>query len=92
MAMKYQKSTVYLSGQRVECAPAVPEALSSQTVAIYARFSNEDLQREASIQDQVRTCTDAAAENGWLVEPSLIFRDAGISGAQMSTRDGIQTL
>ena len=71
---------------------ALPEALSSQTVAIYARFSNEDLQREASIQDQVRTCTDAAAENGWLVEPSLVFRDAGISGAQMSTRDGIQTL
>lgn len=71
---------------------AVPEALSSQVVCVYARFSNDQLQRDASIEDQVRTCTEAAAANGWLVEPSLIFTDAGISGAQMSTRDGIQTL
>jgi len=76
----------------VRRAGAVPEALSPQVVCVYARFSNDQLQRDASIEDQVRTCTDAAAVNGWLVEPSLIFRDAGISGAQMSTRDGIQTL
>jgi site-specific DNA recombinase len=76
----------------VRRTPAVPEALSPQVVCVYARFSNDQLQRDASIEDQVRTCTDAATENGWSVEPSLIFRDAGISGAQMSTREGIQTL
>jgi site-specific DNA recombinase len=76
----------------VRRAGAVPEALSPQVVSVYARFSNDQLQRDASIEDQVRTCTEAAAANRWLVEPSLIFTDAGISGAQMSTRDGIQTL
>ena len=92
MAMMYQEGAVYLSGQRVKRAPAVPEVLSPEVVCVYARFSNDQLQRDASIEDQVRTCADAATANGWLVEPSLIFRDAGISGAQMSTRDGIQTL
>lgn len=72
--------------------PAVPEALSSQVVCVYARFSNNQLQRDASIEDQLRTCTDAATANGWSVEPSLIISDAGVSGAQMSTREGIQTL
>ena len=72
--------------------PAFPEALSSQVVCVYARFSNDQLQRDASIEDQVRTCTDAATANGWSVEPSLIISDAGVSGAQMSTRECIQTL
>jgi site-specific DNA recombinase len=76
----------------VRRTPAVPEALNSQVVCVYARFSNDQLQRDASIEDQVRTCTDAATANGWSVEPSLIISDAGVSGAQMSTREGIQTL
>ena len=70
----------------------VPEALSPQTVAVYARFSNDQLQRDASIDDQVRTCTEAALAHGWALDPSLTFSDAGISGAQMATREGIQSL
>jgi site-specific DNA recombinase len=61
-------------------------------MGIYARFSNDELQRDASIDDQVRTCTEAAWEKGWIVDPALIFTDAGISGALMATRDGIQAL
>lgn len=61
-------------------------------VGIYARFSNEELQRDASIDDQVRTCTDAAHEKGWIVDPALVFKDAGVSGALMSTREGIIAL
>jgi len=73
-------------------AMTVDEALNPQVVAVYARFSNDVLQRKASIDDQVRTCTDAAEANGWTVDPSLIFTDAGVSGAQMLTREGIQSL
>jgi DNA invertase Pin-like site-specific DNA recombinase len=61
-------------------------------MGIYARFSNDELQRDASIDDQVRTCTEAARDRGWIVDPALIFTDAGISGALMATRDGVQTL
>jgi len=32
--------------------------------AIYARYSS-DLQREASIEDQIRICRERAAREGW---------------------------
>ena len=47
-------------------------------VAIYARFSS-DLQREASIEDQVRVCTSLAQRLGGTVVE--VFSDYGISGA-----------
>ena len=59
---------------------------------IYARFSNDGLQRDASIDDQVRTCSEAAAEKGWVTDSALLFSDAGASGARMATREGIQAL
>src|SRR6266404_2763790 len=34
--------------------------------AIYARYSSK-LQRESSIEDQIRNCRRAAEQNGWLV-------------------------
>jgi len=37
-------------------------------MGVYARFSNEGLQRDASIDDQVRTCPEAAKEKGWVVD------------------------
>jgi hypothetical protein len=61
-------------------------------VGMYARFSNDGLQRDSSITDQFRTCTEEADERGWVVDPSLQFSDAGLSGALMATREGLQCL
>ncbi len=55
---------------------------------IYARYSS-DLQSDASIEDQIRLCTEKAkAENWEIVE---IYSDAGMSGASLM-RPGIQSL
>jgi site-specific DNA recombinase len=61
-------------------------------VGIYARYSNDQLQRDASIDDQIRTCSELAGAKGWIVDPLLIFTDAGMSGAQMATREGLKAL
>jgi DNA invertase Pin-like site-specific DNA recombinase len=57
-------------------------------VAIYARFSS-DLQRAASIEDQVRLCTVRADRESWQIVGT--FTDAAISGATM-LRPGYQAL
>jgi site-specific DNA recombinase len=46
-------------------------------VAAYARYSS-DLQRESSIDDQVRNCRRRAAADGW--EIATIFADKAITG------------
>ncbi|MFD0980339.1 recombinase family protein [Tropicimonas aquimaris] len=56
---------------------------------IYARYSSE-LQDERSIEDQVRVCRQYADNAGWTVVDC--YSDAGISGASMITRKGIQKL
>jgi site-specific DNA recombinase len=55
---------------------------------IYARFSS-DLQRDASIEDQIRSCSDYAARQG--VEIVGHFSDRATSGASMM-RSGLQKL
>ncbi|MDO5527905.1 MAG: recombinase family protein, partial [Paracoccus sp. (in: a-proteobacteria)] len=62
--------------------PAQPRAV------IYARFST-DLQRDASIEDQIRSCRDFAAMRGYSV--TKVFSDRAQSGASM-TRSGLQEL
>src|ERR1700744_4736484 len=47
-------------------------------VALYARYST-DLQREASIDDQLRLCQAHAERQGWIVAGS--YFDRAISGA-----------
>ncbi len=57
-------------------------------VAAYARFSS-DLQRQASIEDQLRLCRERAEREGWsLVET---YEDHAISGASLA-RPGLQKL
>ena len=56
--------------------------------AIYARFST-DMQRDASIDDQVRTCRDYANKQG--MEVVEVFSDKATSGASLM-RSGIQNL
>ncbi len=58
------------------------------TVAIYARYST-DMQREASIEDQIRLCTERAEKEGWQV--AGCYSDHGISGASLM-RPGVQGL
>ena len=57
-------------------------------VAIYARFSSQ-MQREASIEDQVRLCKERADREGWSVID--VFSDMALSGATM-LRPGLQSL
>ena len=57
-------------------------------VAPYARYST-DLQREASIDDQLRLCQDYASRQGWIV--AGCYHDRAISGASL-LRPGLQEL
>jgi len=56
--------------------------------ALYARYST-DLQRDASIEDQLRTYRALADRKGWIVVDS--YSDRAISGASM-LRPGLQEL
>ena len=58
-------------------------------VALYARYSSDN-QRDASIEDQLRICREKAERENWTVVST--YKDAGISGASMILRPGIQTL
>jgi len=57
-------------------------------VAIYARFSSE-MQRDASIEDQIRLCRERADREDWHVVET--FADRAVSGASM-LRPGLQSL
>ena len=59
-----------------------------QRVCIYARYSS-DLQSDASIEDQIRLCSEKASSENWKV--INCYTDAGISGASL-IRHGIQGL
>src|SRR5260221_2250769 len=58
-------------------------------VALYARYSSDN-QRDASIEDQLRICREKAEREKWTIIST--YKDAGISGASMMLRPGIQTL
>ncbi|GAJ29067.1 recombinase family protein [Acidomonas methanolica] len=57
--------------------------------ALYARYSSDN-QRAASIEDQFRICREHAKREKWKIAGA--YKDAGISGASMILRPGIQTL
>ncbi|WP_456304460.1 recombinase family protein [Acetobacter senegalensis] len=57
-------------------------------VALYARYSSDN-QRDASIEDQLRTCRTYAEQKGWTIVDS--YSDRAISGASL-IRPGIQEL
>ena len=57
--------------------------------AIYARFSSSR-QREESIADQVRVCTERIAREGWDVGP--VYTDEARSGTDASGRPGFQKM
>ncbi len=57
-------------------------------VALYARYSS-DLQSQASIDDQLRECSEYAQRQGWRIVDR--YTDAAISGASLH-RPGMQAL
>ena len=57
----------------------------------YARYSS-DRQRETSIDDQVAATQRYAAQRDWALCADHVYRDAGISGASLEGRPGIQAL
>jgi DNA invertase Pin-like site-specific DNA recombinase len=59
--------------------------------ACYARFSS-DLQRETSLDDQIRTCRDFAERHGWRWQQAHVYTDAAISGASVEGRKGLEAL
>ena len=59
--------------------------------AIYARYSS-DLQRESSIEDQIRRCREYALGRGWAVIEDLVVGDKAITAASVVGRDGLQQL
>jgi site-specific DNA recombinase len=58
--------------------------------AVYARYSS-DRQSPASIEDQVRKCSEFAERHGWQILDGHIYSDAAISGAT-SERAGLKRL
>jgi DNA invertase Pin-like site-specific DNA recombinase len=59
--------------------------------AAYARFSS-DLQRQTSLDDQIRTCREWAARHGWSWQDHHVYTDAAISGVSIEGRAGLQAL
>ena len=60
-----------------------PQRLAGKRTAVYARYSST-LQRESSIEDQVRRCSEFVARHGGIVDPELIFTDFATSGASLA--------
>lgn len=60
-------------------------------VAVYARYSS-DLQRATSIEDQIRAARRYADDQRWTIDETQIYTDAGISGASIDGRPGLQAL
>ena len=65
--------------------------MMTRRCAVYARFSS-DLQRDSSIEDQIRKCKEFAKRKGWTVVESFIYCDKAVSGGSMYGRDALQRL
>ena len=59
--------------------------------AIYSRFSS-DLQRDSSIEDQVRKCREYAERKGWSILEEFVVADRAMSGAAVAGRRMLQCL
>jgi site-specific DNA recombinase len=64
---------------------------SAMRTACYARFSSE-LQRDTSLEDQIRGCREYADRQGWTWQDSQVFTDAAVSGVSLDGRVGLQGL
>ncbi|MDT8067259.1 MAG: recombinase family protein [Terriglobia bacterium] len=59
--------------------------------AIYARYSS-NLQRDTSIEDQIRMCREyASRQDGWIVVDEFVRSDRAITAASLAGRDALQS-
>src|SRR4051812_49528755 len=63
----------------------------SRRCAIYARYSS-DLQRETSIEDQLRRCREHAARQIWPIVEEWVVADRAVSAGTGARRGGLQRL
>ncbi len=59
--------------------------------AIYPRYSS-DLQRESSIEDQVRKCRERAAREDWSIAERYTVGDEAVSGESIEGRPALKAL
>ena len=78
------------AGARARFGEPSVDFLAMRT-ACYARFSS-DLQRQTSLEDQVGNCREHAQRHGWEWQDAHVYSDAGISGASIDGRPGLQAL
>ena len=55
--------------------------------AAYVRYSS-DLQRETSLEDQLRNCREYAIERDWELLPEHVYQDRELSGSGIRGREG----
>jgi DNA invertase Pin-like site-specific DNA recombinase len=65
--------------------------MMSVNCAIYARYSS-DLQKETSIEDQIRNCRAGAGSKGMTVLEDHIYSDKAISGSSLNGRVQLELL
>lgn len=65
--------------------------MSAMRCALYCRYSC-DLQRDRSIDDQIRNCRRFAEKKGWVVLDGHIYTDRAVSGASVIGRTGLLDL
>ena|ERR1035438_3451753 len=58
--------------------------------AIYSRYSSDKENR--SIDEQIRECEEFLDRNGWETLNPLVYSDAGLFGATLKSREGINAL
>ncbi len=59
--------------------------------AIYARYST-DMQRDSSVEDQIRRCREYATARGWIVLDDFVRCDQAVSAASLAGRNGLLSL
>lgn len=67
------------------------ERTTPKRCVIYARYSSE-MQRESSVEDQIRKCREYAARQGWVVVEDYVRYDQAISGTMFEQRTALQSL
>ena len=60
--------------------------------AIYVRVSTDHDSQKLSPQNQIAKCQEHATEQGFEIDPTLVYNDAGISGTEMLNRPEVQRL
>ena len=73
------------------CGKAGRRLKYSMRCAVYARYSS-DLQRDRSIEDQIRNCRQHAVTARWTILDEHIYSDRAVSGTTLEGRASVESL